>query len=151
MSDALIRRDEPGTGAVLYLENNAPNLFLMELLLSQLGDLRMVAAADFDQAIETLTELAPLLVIADLHQPGMHGADGVRRLKAHPAMGTTPLIAVSTDHDAAVERAAREAGSDEFMTEPMDIQRLQTVVRALTDAERERRRLPANETQERSA
>ena len=151
MSDALIRRDEPGTGAVLYLENNAPNLFLMELLLSQLGDLRMVAAADFDQAIETLTELAPLLVIADLHQPGMDGADGVRRLKAHPAMGTTPLIAVSTDHDAAVERAAWEAGSDEFMTEPMDIQRLQTVVRALTDAERERRRLPADQTQERSA
>jgi CheY-like chemotaxis protein len=151
MSDALIRRDEPGTGAVLYLENNAPNLFLMELLLSQLGDLHMVAAADFDQAIETLTELAPLLVIADLHQPGMDGADGVRRLKAHPAMGTTPLIAVSTDHDAAVERAAREAGSDEFMTEPMDIQRLQTVVRALTDAERARRRLPADQTQERSA
>jgi CheY-like chemotaxis protein len=151
MSETFTRRDDPGTGAVTYLENNAPNLFLMELLLSQLGDLRMVAAADFDQAIETLTELAPLLVIADLHQPGMHGADGVRRLKAHPAMGTTPLIAVSTDHDAAVERAAREAGSDEFMTEPMDIQRLQTVVRALTDAERERRRLPANETQERSA
>ena len=151
MSEALIRRDEPGTRAVLYLENNAPNLFLMELLLSQLGDLHMVTAADFDQAIETLTELAPLLVIADLHQPGMDGADGVRRLKAHPAMGTTPLIAVSTDHDAAVERAAWEAGSDEFMTEPMDIQRLQTVVRALTDAERERRRLPADQTQERSA
>ena len=119
---------------VLYLENNTANLFLMEVVLRQNGALEMVAARSPEQALAVLDTGSPLAVIADLHLPGMGGMTGLRRLRSHPAMTGSALIAISTDDDPTLERAARQAGCDAFMTEPLDLERLAALFHSLVTA-----------------
>ena len=73
----------------------------------------------------------PDLLILDIHMPGTDGIRLCRDVKRNPATSLMPVIHVtgSTSREERIE--ALEAGSDEFVGKPFDLEELLTRVRSL--------------------
>jgi CheY-like chemotaxis protein len=77
-------------------------------------------------------ERRPDLVLTDLHMPGTDGFALLRRLRADPATATIPVVAVSASAmSAEVDRGLR-AGFDDYLTKPLDLERVLATVARLT-------------------
>ncbi|MEX2570864.1 MAG: sigma-54 dependent transcriptional regulator [Gemmatimonadota bacterium] len=99
---------------------------------------RCRAAADVGEAETLLESFEPDLVLTDVVMPGVSGLDLLRRLKSGKRRGV-PVI-LMTAHgsvDAAVE--AMKAGAEDFLTKPVDDDRLGVLMEAaVADLERGR-------------
>ncbi len=78
----------------------------------------------------------PDLFILDISMPDADGVDVCRRIKAAPATRLTPVIHVTGSVLRQERLSALEAGSDEFLGKPFDIEELLTRVRSLLRTKR---------------
>ncbi|HET6343883.1 MAG TPA: ATP-binding protein, partial [Myxococcota bacterium] len=91
--------DAPGLRApenskcILVADDNADMRDYVRRLLS--GTYRVLAAADGEAALQAIRTLKPDLVVADLMMPRIDGLTLLRRLRADPALSTTPVILLS--------------------------------------------------------
>jgi len=84
-------------------------------------------AAGGEEALAIVAEFAPGLVITDVRMPGMDGLELLRRLRAG---GEDIDVAVITAHDdmrSAI--AAMQAGAYDYLVKPLDLDRIDTMVR----------------------
>ncbi|HVL37422.1 MAG TPA: response regulator [Burkholderiales bacterium] len=104
-----------------------------DLLVQLLEDrYRLVLATDGEAALELAARERPDLVLMDLSLPRVDGWEATRRLKADPALAGIPVIALSAHAMRGDEAKARASGCDEFLTKPLDEDRLyETIARAL--------------------
>jgi CheY-like chemotaxis protein len=61
----------------------------------------------------------------------LDGWEATRRLKADPATGEIPVIALTAHAMAGDEKKAREAGCDDFDTKPVEFTRLLSKIEGL--------------------
>ena len=88
------------------------------------------------EALASTREGHPDLLILDISMPDIDGVEICRAVKNDPAMHLTPIIHV-TGSTAREERLrALEAGSDEFVAKPFDIEELLIRVRSLLRTKR---------------
>ncbi|HEV2042934.1 MAG TPA: ATP-binding protein, partial [Casimicrobiaceae bacterium] len=81
-------------------------------------------------AVAAAAEFAPEVVLMDIGLPGMDGYEVARRLRAMPALAGAFLVAMSgygSDEDRA---RAREAGFDEYLVKPLDLDLLRAWLRS---------------------
>lgn len=78
----------------------------------------------------------PDLLILDITMPGMDGVEVCRAIKSDPGTHLTPVIHITGLTDRAQRLAALEAGSDEFVGKPFDIEELLIRVRSLLRTKR---------------
>src|SRR5687767_14895534 len=116
---------------VLIADDDASVALLISKTLSKRGYETRVER-DGDEALRAAGEWAPALVILDVMMPGMHGFAVCRSLKesAQPG-GARVLILTAKPYDAD-RRLAAEAGADDYLTKPFDIEELIAKVAELT-------------------
>jgi len=81
-------------------------------------------------AVAAAAEFAPEVVLLDIGLPGMDGFEVARRLRAMPALAGAYLVAMSGyggDEDRA---QAKEAGFDEYLVKPVDLEVLRERLRS---------------------
>jgi len=81
-------------------------------------------------AVAAAAEFAPEVVLLDIGLPGMDGYEVARRLRAMPALAGAFLVAMSgygSDED---RTHAREAGFDEYLVNPVDLDLLRAWLRS---------------------
>ena len=126
--------DSEGSGApqhahtVLYIEDNLPNLELIQELLLPWPDLDVLPAMQGQIGLELARQHHPDLVLLDLHLPDMAGADVLAQLKSDPRTRTIPVVIVSADVTAGQERRLIEAGAHAFVPKPLNIDRFLQLV-----------------------
>lgn len=92
-------------------------------------------AADAAAAMAAIGRHAPDLVLADVELPGQGGVALCRQIKHTRATRLVPVVIVG--RDAGAHRlAAFEAGADEVLAAPLDIEHLRARVRALARVKR---------------
>jgi putative two-component system response regulator len=91
----------------------------------------VLEAADGERARQLIASVAADLIVLDITMPGADGVEICREVKASPATNLTPVVHVTGSTDRDHRLAAIEAGSDEFVGKPFDIQELLTRVRSL--------------------
>jgi DNA-binding NtrC family response regulator len=96
-------------------------------------------AASGTEARSLVDEHAPDLVISDVVLPDISGLDLLRTLKAGDAHRPVVLITAYGTVDSAVEAIKR--GATDFLTKPLDYEKLLTVIDAATSEIDRRRRL----------
>src|SRR3989442_13641019 len=84
------------------------------------------SAADGEEALEKVTTFRPAIVISDLVMPRMDGLELLRALQQQGADATTLLLTAQGTVETAVE--AMKAGAYDYLTKPIDIQRLKVLL-----------------------
>jgi CheY-like chemotaxis protein len=114
----------PTRGTVLYIEDNLPNLRLVERLLVHRPNVKPLFAMQGGLGIELAREHRPGLILLDLQLPDIAGAEVLERLQGDPRTRQIPVVVVSADATPGQVRRLRSAGAREFLTKPLDVQRL---------------------------
>jgi len=119
--------------SVHYVEDNETNVEVMRGILSRRPQVR------FDVSITGLDGLAairahrPDLILLDMHLPDIDGMELLRHLKADPGTADIPVVVVSADALASQIEAALQAGAHQYLTKPVSVSQLLSVVDSLLD------------------
>jgi phosphoserine phosphatase RsbU/P len=101
---------------------------LLEGLLSKLG-FQVVLAKDGIEALAILTgEDPPPLAILDWMMPGMTGIDICRKLRHRASSGPTYVLIVTSREQTEDLVAALDAGADDYVTKPFQVEELKARV-----------------------
>jgi signal transduction histidine kinase/CheY-like chemotaxis protein len=117
---------------VLLAEDNPINALLARTLLKRAG-CRVTVVADGEEAVAAAARGGWDLVFLDLRMPRLDGIAAARRIRAlrGPA-GKVRLVALTADAGEAERAAALAAGMDDFVTKPIDPERLAAVAGRFT-------------------
>lgn len=120
----------PMPATILIVDDERQNRRLLEALLSPEGyATRCVASGR--EALASVAENAPDLILLDVMMPGMDGYEVARALKTDPATSSIPIIMVSAQVDRHARLAGLDAGAEEYLTKPVDRAELWLRVRNL--------------------
>ena len=112
---------------MLLVEDNLDSNAALELFLRSHG-YEVVVAFDGQQAIDRLrTGPRPSVVLLDVMMPGKDGNAFRREQLADPALASIPVIVFSGAYD--VGAIAERLGVRDYLTKPLDVQRLLDTVR----------------------
>jgi len=111
---------------ILLVEDNAGDVLLIrQVIANAIQSVKVVAAMDGDQAIQTLSnpEFKPDLIILDLNIPKVPGLDVLERCKP-----TAPVVVFTSSSNPAEMERAKELGVKEFTRKPIDFDEFSNVV-----------------------
>lgn len=110
----------------LLVEDFEDSRFMMRRLLEMAG-YNVVEATDGEQAVELAIQKKPAVILMDLSLPKLDGLSATREIRKQSGFHV-PIVAVSA-HDGPESRdEALAAGCDEYMTKPIDFDRLSSVL-----------------------
>jgi len=121
---------EVRNSTILIADDNAQNVELLQAWLDDLG-CRVITAFDGQETIETVAAEKPDLVLLDIMMPRLSGYEICRKLKRDPATADIPICMVTALHELADIERAVEAGTDDFLSKPINKWELLTRVRSL--------------------
>jgi len=102
------------TSRIMLVDDNIGFLMVLREYLAEVPDVEIVGTAlTGEDALTTLNDLQPTLVIMDFSMPGMTGPDLTRAIKERWPTGATVILTLfdSPHH----REAANEAGADAFV------------------------------------
>ena len=109
-------------GTVLYIEDNASNIELVEqILATSRPSVRLVTNMYGKQTVQLAIQNKPRLILLDLNLPDMHGSDVLRALKSTPETSDIPVMVISADAMPRQLDVLRSSGAEEYLTKPLDI------------------------------
>src|SRR5215813_8824756 len=80
----------------------------------------LLQAADGQEALASVKQNRPDLILLDVMMPNLDGIETCRRLKADDTLPFLPIILVTAKADSKDIVAGLEAGADEYLTKPVD-------------------------------
>jgi len=128
-----IEQEQSMLHTVLYVEDNPANLRLVERIFLRMENIRLQATMDASTGLEMIAEQKPDLLLLDINLPGMSGIEMLQELKKHSQTADIPSIAISADAMQANIDEALAAGFDHYLTKPLNVKELQTLVYSYLD------------------
>jgi CheY-like chemotaxis protein len=126
-----LRENDPAlTGKrVLVVDDDVRNIFALTSLLED-HHLVVVHAENGRAGIEML-ESAPHIdiVLMDIMMPGMDGYETMRAIREIPRFRTLPIIALTAKAMKGDRAKCLEAGASDYITKPVDLEQLFSVLR----------------------
>ena len=131
---------ESSTPRVLIADDNPQGAELLEAYLSAC-DYELRTAADGEQTLKQVADWHPDLILLDVMMPRISGFEVCKRLRANPATRDIAVLMVTAlDQPSDIERAV-EAGTDDFVSKPIDKNTLLLRVRSLLRSRQYKREL----------
>lgn len=125
---------------VLIADDNADmRLYLTRLLLAHF---EVVAVADGNLALESISQHHPDLVLSDIMMPNVDGFELLRQIRSNPATAAIPVILLSARAGEESRVEGLDAGADDYLVKPFSAREL--VARVQTHLELSRVRHEAN-------
>jgi len=129
----------PAPLKVLVVDDHPVNQKLATALLQKMGH-EVHPAGNGRQALEQVRTQAFDLVLMDLHMPDMDGLDSTRHIRRlPPPRGQVPVVALTANAMEATQRDTEAAGCDGFLTKPIQVKELKSVLARCQAAPHRRR------------
>jgi len=130
-----LAQDERGLAGkrILVVEDNEDSARLAKLLLEQRG-CSVTLAPDAGQALAELRRAEPDAVIMDLMLPGLDGYEATRAIRQMPERARVPVVAATAAVLPGDKARALEAGCDDIVAKPYDVEELAARVAAAIQA-----------------
>ncbi|HWP18784.1 MAG TPA: response regulator [Burkholderiaceae bacterium] len=114
---------------VLLVEDDIRNVFALSSALEPLG-IRLEIARNGREALDRL-QRGPMvdLVLMDIMMPEMDGLTATREIRARPELAKLPIIALTAKAMADDRTRCIEAGADDYVAKPIDLDRLISLCR----------------------
>ncbi|MCG9133235.1 response regulator [Candidatus Poribacteria bacterium] len=105
---------------ILVIEDQELNRKVVRIVLQSKG-YTVVEATDAAEAIASLEDTIPQLILMDIALPGQSGEDLTRRIKANLAWVGIPIIALTAAAMSGDRERILKAGCDDYLSKPIDI------------------------------
>ena len=92
---------------------------------------QVTCAATSPEALQILTSQRPDLVLLDIAMPGIDGIELCQQLRANPVTARLPILFLTVSGDMQSKTAAFNAGADDYLVKPFDLQELNLRIKAL--------------------
>jgi len=109
---------------ILYIEDNPANLRLVAQVLGHMSNIRMWSAHEPLLGLELAEEHKPDLILLDINLPGMNGFEVLKNLRQSQATANIPVLAISANAMKQDIEKGLNAGFDDYITKPIDINKL---------------------------
>jgi CheY-like chemotaxis protein len=106
---------------VLYVEDNAANLKLVEQLIARRPDLRLLSAQDGSLGVALARASQPEVVLMDINLPGITGTRALAMLRGDPATARIPVVALSASSSPRDVKKGLAAGFFRYLGKPLQI------------------------------
>jgi CheY-like chemotaxis protein len=118
----------PGPRRIIYIEDNAANLALVQKVLQHDGSYAVIGAPTGEDGLDLVRKDPPDLILLDLDLPQMTGFEVLEALKQDSALANIPVIAISASVMKQERQQAIDGGCNYFLEKPFDIGELREVV-----------------------
>ncbi|MEO0458726.1 MAG: hybrid sensor histidine kinase/response regulator [Cyanobacteria bacterium P01_A01_bin.114] len=115
---------------ILAVDDSPDNLFLLESILSEEIHYRLELVEDGEAALKAVTKSPPDLILLDVMMPGLNGYDVTRKIRQNAALPYIPILLL-TAHDQSSLVKGLDAGADDFLRKPFDVDELLARVRSM--------------------
>jgi PAS domain S-box-containing protein len=126
----LMSHQTAGGPTVIYIEDNEPNVKVMESVLELRPGWRLIHAGLARLGLELIRAHRPDLVLLDLHLPDGSGSEVLAALKGDETTMHIPVVVLSADASQQQVNRLLAAGAIRYLTKPFDL----VEVLALLDA-----------------
>ncbi len=117
----------PPRPLVLVVEDHEDTRFLLRYLLTSRG-FDVAEAENGEDAVDMAERLRPGLILMDGSLPRLDGFSATRRMRELAALRGVPIVFLSGHAEPAAQLRARDAGCDDYLIKPLDIDRLDGVL-----------------------
>jgi CheY-like chemotaxis protein len=119
----MIARAIPKTGPrrcrLLYVEDHAERVIVVETLLSGRKDVLLLRATDANLGLKLARAERPEAILINVDLAGMSALEFMKVLRADPATEATPILALGADFAPKAVVKALEAGFFQYLTKPL--------------------------------
>jgi signal transduction histidine kinase/CheY-like chemotaxis protein/CHASE3 domain sensor protein len=119
---------------ILVVEDDVRNIFALSSLLEPKGA-KIEIARNGHEAIDALTRATNNpgnvidLVLMDIMMPGMDGLTAMREIRKRPEWKKLPIIALTAKAMKDDQEKCLEAGANDYIAKPLDVEKLLSLVR----------------------
>lgn len=109
-------------GLILIVDDEPHIRLLLEQTLDELEDhdVELATAKNGQEALDSIAQRAPDLVLLDVMMPLVNGFDVCRQLKSDPATESIPVMMLTAKGQDLDRQAGLDVGADRYVTKPFD-------------------------------
>jgi len=98
----------------------------------ELKGYRVLEAEDGQQALDIASRYHPSLIVVDLNMPVLDGLETIKKFRKLESEGDhTPIVAITAYDVYGMEEAAKENGTNVYLTKPLDLEELDRALKGL--------------------
>lgn len=120
---------------VLYIEDNLSNLTLIEHLLADHAEIKLMTAMQGRLGFDLARQHLPDLILLDLHLPDIPGWEVLELLRKEPTTRDIPVVAVSADATPRQIERLLSGGAQGYLTKPLDVDRFHEMLQQMLEPE----------------
>jgi PAS domain S-box-containing protein len=120
--------EQPALYTLLYVEDNPANLMLVEQIIADYPDIRLLSAPDANMGIALARAHLPEVVLMDITLPGISGSQAMKLLRKDPATAHIPVIALTANAMPNDIKNGLEAGFFRYLTKPIKVSEFMTML-----------------------
>lgn len=114
---------------ILLVDDDVRNIFALSAALENKGAL-METARNGREAVDKIkNDLSIDLVLMDIMMPEMDGYEATREIRKDPRFDKLPIIAVTAKAMGDDQEKCREAGANDYLAKPVDLNKLLSLLR----------------------
>ena len=120
---------------ILAVDDSPDNLFLLESILTEEDQYQVQLAEDGKTALKLVEQSPPDLILLDVMMPDVDGYEVARRIRQAEELPYIPILLL-TAHDQPSLVEGLDAGADDFLRKPFDVDELLARVRSMVRLKR---------------
>jgi putative two-component system response regulator len=128
-----MREDLLPTARILIVDDQEPNIRLLERLLRDRGFKSVRSTTDPRQVVPLCEEMEPDLILLDLHMGGMDGFEVLRAIRPATNGFYLPILVLTADITSEAKQRALSMGAKDFVTKPFDLLEVQLRIENLIE------------------